>query len=734
MEHRGSLVKLLRYVAFALGGGAALVVAAALFVIATFDAERIKSEIGRIVKEHTQRTLEIEGDIQLSFWPALGVRFGKASLSQHANDKAFAALERAQFSLALLPLLRKQVVFDKLAFDGVTATIVRRADGSLDIDDLLSTRSQDSEMLRFEVASVQLTDSRLELRDEQGGRRVSVSGLDLSSGRVGAAADGKLALEGRFEIDEPAVAVDVAVAGDYRYDLGRGHYEVFGLDANVKGKAGAVDALDLRLAAAALRFERHSGGVEIERLDLGVEGRHGEGRFEADADVPMLVMTPERALGHTATLALELGTAQRGVAATINLAGIEGSTQALKFGNVKAEIDARQGQTTIKGSLDASLVADFAARALDLPQFAGVFTVADPHMPVKRVELPARGSLHADLIQRAASGSLSAQFDETSVRARWSVPRLAPLALGFDVAVDSIDLDKYLPRRPERDERMFDLSALDQLDASGTLRIGDLKMSEIRASNVRLDIRANNGRLEVNPLAAELYGGTLAGSFALDAKSKRIALAQTLSGVAIDAMLKDFADYDMIDGRGNVALDLASAGATVAALKRGVNGTARITLKDGAIKGIDLAKSLRDGRGALPQPASNGEKTVFAELAASFRIADGIARSGDLAIRSPLLRLRGSGSIDLAEGSIDYVATARVDSASAGRAAKERAGRHGASVPVKVSGSWRKPSYELHAAARLGGVAETAAEPKLRERAARAGREVAQRVESSVSR
>lgn len=718
-------MKLLRYVAFALGGSAALVVAAALFVIATFDAERIKSEIRRIVKDNTQRTLEIEGDIHLSFWPALGVRFGKASLSQHANEKEFAALERAQFSLALLPLLRKQVVFDKLAFDGVTATIVRRADGSLDIDDLLGAPGQDSETLRFEVASVQLTDSRLELRDEQGGRRVSVSGLDLASGRVGTAADGKLALEGRFEVDEPAVAVDVVLAGDYRYDLERGRYEVFGFDANVNGKAGQVEALDLRLAAAALRFERHGGGIEIERLDLGAKGRHGEGTFEADLDVPMLVMTPERALGHTATLALKLGAAQRGVAANINLAGIEGSTRALKFGNVKAEIDARQGQTTIKGSLDASLAADFGARRFDLPQFAGVFTLADPHMPVKRVELPARGSLSADLIQRAASGSLSAQFDETSVRARWSVPRFAPLALGFDVAVDSIDLDKYLPRQPERDDRIFDLSALERLDATGTLRIGNLKMSEIRASNVRLDIRAKNGRLEVSPLAADLYGGTLAGSFAFDAKSKRVTLAQTLSGVAIDAMLKDFADCDMIDGRGNVALDLVSAGATLAALKRGVNGTARIRLKDGAIKGIDLAKSVRDSGGPLPQPASDGGKTVFAELAASFRIADGIARSDDLAIRSPLLRLGGSGSIDLAEGSIDYVATARVDAASAGRAAKERAGRHGAVVPMKVVGSWRKPSYELHAAAEPG------SERKLRERAPRAGGEVA---EGSVSR
>ena len=52
-------------------------------------------------------------------------------------------------------------------------------------------------------------------------------------------------------------------------------------------------------------------------------------------------------------------------------------------------------------------------------------------------------------------------------------------------------------------------------------------------------------------------------------------------------------------------------------------------------------------RSDATQKASQTEKTDFSELSASFRIADGVARSNDLDMKSPFLRLGGDGAIDI---------------------------------------------------------------------------------------
>ncbi len=708
-------LRILRYVAFALGGIAALLIAAAVFIVATFDAVRVKAEIIEIVEEKKQRTLEIEGEIEISFWPSLGIKLGKASLSEHASGQEFATLEAAQLSLAVLPLLEKRVVIDKLVLDGVKATLVRHKDGTFNIDDLLANQTQDSETLRFDIAGVKVTDSRVDFYDEKLGRRFSARGFDLATGRLGNAAEGKLAFDGKLEVDQPAAAFDIAMSGDYRYDADQARYAVFDVDSSLNGTVADVEALALRLSAGALQLKHPVGEIEIERLDLTAGGKRGEEDFEVEIDAPMLVLKSDRAIGQTATLGLKLGAARHRLDARIALAGLEGSTKALKIGNVKIRLDATHTRTRIRGGLNTSLAADLGARTLDLARFSGAFNVANPDLPMKSVDLPVNGRLHVNVAQQAASGDVSAKFDDTHIRAQWSAPKFAPLAVGFDVEVDRINIDRYFPPRPqepEQPDQPIDLSVLEGLNADGTLKIGALQLSNVKAQNIRLEIRAKDGRLEVDPMAASLYDGTLAGKLAIDAEKNRMALSQRLSGVSVSALLKDLADRDFIAGQGEVVFDLVGAWTTAGALKRSLAGTARVALEDGAINGIDLIESARASKthAALDKPAAprtrGASKTDFSKLSASFRIAKGVARTDDFVATSPLLRLGGKGSIDFAEGSMDYTATANVVGGATGQAGTDRANPRRITVPVRISGQLDEPIYEVAEAARPSATAK----------------------------
>ena len=52
----------------------------------------------------------------------------------------------------------------------------------------------------------------------------------------------------------------------------------------------------------------------------------------------------------------------------------------------------------------------------------------------------------------------------------------------------------------------MDFSALKAFNASGSVRIGQLKVANLKSSNVRLDVKADSGRIEAKPLSAASAG------------------------------------------------------------------------------------------------------------------------------------------------------------------------------------------------------------------------------------
>jgi AsmA protein len=208
----------------------------------------------------------------------------------------------------------------------------------------------------------------------------------------------------------------------------------------------------------------------------------------------------------------------------------------------------------------------------------------------------------------------------------------------------------------------------------------------------------------VSPLSANLYGGSMNGTAAVNAASAapQFALKQNLSGVSVGPLLKDLADKDMLDGKGTVNVDVHTQGTTVGALKRGLNGGASVNLRDGSIKGIDIAATVRDARavmgtlkGQKTQAADNSKKTEFSELSGTFAITNGVARNNDLSLKSPLLRISGAGDINIGADTVDYLVKASVVGTLTGQDGRSLNDLKGVTVPVRASGPLAAPSFAL---------------------------------------
>src|SRR5712692_464453 len=351
------------------------------------------------------------------------------------------------------------------------------------------------------------------------------------------------------------------------------------------------------------------------------------------------------------------------------------------------------------------------------------------------LEIPVSGSLRADLEKQTANAELSSKFDETSLQAKLGLTKFTPAAYVFDINVDRLNLDRYLPPEkkaaaapvpaagkpaPEKQaDTPVDLSALKDFNANGRMQLGALQVRGLKLANLKAEVRAGNSRLDVAPHAASLYEGSVAGALTLQADG-RVALKETLTGVAIGPLLRDVAQQDRLEGRGNLALDVAAAGKSVNAMKRSLAGTAKLNLRDGAINGVDIAAVLRKAKSALgqqsAQAASTPEKTDFSEFAASFTIRNGVAHNEDLDVKAPLFRLTGRGDIDIGNSSIDYVTKAAVVATTQGQGGADLAQLSGLTVPVRLSGPFDAMKYQVDYAAAAADLAKSKAGEKIRER------------------
>ena len=133
---------MLKWVLIAVGAVVLLFAGALAFIAATFDPNHYKAQVADLVKEKTQRTLTIEGDIRLMLFPKLGVHLGRTRLSEFKSEKDFASLDDMRVSLALIPLLSRQVVVDQIQLDGLRAILVKYKDGKINFDDLLGGKKR----------------------------------------------------------------------------------------------------------------------------------------------------------------------------------------------------------------------------------------------------------------------------------------------------------------------------------------------------------------------------------------------------------------------------------------------------------------------------------------------------------------------------------------------------------------------------------------------------------------
>jgi len=673
--------RIVKFIAWLAGILIVAVIALAIAVPLFFNPNDYKAQITAWIKDHTGRDVTIQGDINATVFPWVGLELNDVTVSNAPGFDAapFAAIDTVHVRAKLLPLLKKELRMDTVTLRGAAFHLVKNKAGQTNWADLIPKEGGEQKGVKLAaiaVGGLTIDDAKLSWDDRTSGKLYVLDKFDLHSDALAPNQPFKVALE--FDVQQPRA----------------------GQSAHVEARA--TGTLDL---------ERERYQFNDTELSVTPSGKtlRGAGPLTLTGDV--------RADLQQQTLTLP----------------------ALKLSGLGLNITGALQVTDLRGT----------------PRYSGPLTIApfNPRELLKRLGITPPAGADPRTLTRAqaqlqlAGGAqalslqpLTLKLDDSTVSGALHVKNFSQPGYTFTLDVDTLDLDRYRAPTPppaallERlnplrsahaaapDTALLPVALLRTLNARGTLRVGQLKASNLRLNAVQTKLDARGGLVKLQPLSAKLYDGVYSGHLTLDVRGKtpRVALDDTLTGVQAGALLKDLIDKDRITGKATVSAQLSAQGNSTDAWLQSLTGRTAFNFANGAVKGVNIAKLVREARAKLnnePVPPDSGpNQTDFSELRGTGTLTNGVLHNEDLAAKSPLLRVTGQGDIDLVRESMDYLVKVSVVNTLTGEGGKEMSDLRGLTIPVKISGPFENLSYRPDIEAMLSDTAKTKVQEKIDER------------------
>nr|WP_277615448.1 AsmA family protein [Aeromonas caviae] len=661
---------------------AAVVAIAAL--VSLIDPNQFKPQLAEQVRKSTGRELVIQGDIGWRFWPSLGLSLEKVALRNPAGfaEPDLVRFEQGEASVGLLPLLSHRLEIGKVTLSGAHLFIQTRADGSSNLSDLLKASADpkgeattepaattpppasDKQPWQISLQGIALVDASALVRDDRSGTISRLDRLDLDLGQL---------TPGEWI---PVTLAAKGAQGDLAFDL--------------KGQ------VQLKPAREAMKSELK---------DLNLSGSLNQQAQRLDA---FTLKADRLALGQWSSLTLSLQGAQ-GASDKPSLAG------------------------TLEGTLKARL--DENRQLLELSDAVLAAKLSGDSLPRPQMQVKLAGFARAELDkQSVALSNLVMGVDDALLSGSGAVRLGAVPKVDFDLKGDKLDLDAWLgqsakaapaaatsgaaapagaqaqtaaPAAQALSTAEPDLTALKSVDLAGRLQLGSLRLKGLDLSAVDLQLALAGGQLTLKQFSAGVAGGKVTASGLLDARQQpaRYQVHKRVQGVDVRPLLQTLAQTDLLEGKGDLEVEAQGSGLSEQALRSRMQGKVNLKLSDGALHGINLAEMIREARATLTGKGADQvkevRKTDFSALTASFQIANGVARSDDIQLFAPALRVKGQGQTALVPETLDFLFLTSVVESSKGQGGKTVDELKDITIPVRIGGHWQAPSYKLDVKALL---------------------------------
>ncbi|WP_312427634.1 AsmA family protein [Achromobacter sp.] len=303
------------------------VVGLAIFLL-TFDPNAYKYKLEELVQERYQRTLTIDGEIELSLFPRIGLYVQGVSLSEPNSTDTFASIESTRLAVAVWPLLSNSFVVDHVAISGLKARVVRDKQGQFNFSNLVGgtqpvtdSPSNPAEALvgaaqtaaqaitsgnmppsrnnmQIDIAGLDLKDGEVQLQDAITGMAVAFTRINANTGRVTFNQPFDVRMTARVEGGYPRVDANLTGQALLTLDPSAKRYAAQRLDLRMDGKLPGAEAKSLVMRGN-LAFNGQKSALDVAGLELLFQGDVTEPsakatNVEASVAIPKLAIDPHK--------------------------------------------------------------------------------------------------------------------------------------------------------------------------------------------------------------------------------------------------------------------------------------------------------------------------------------------------------------------------------------------------------------------------------------------------------
>lgn len=672
-------------------GATVLLVTLALFLLATFDPNTYREQIEQQISEKMGREVLLEGSVRLQLFPDVAVQLESLTIRNPPDfaEPIFLHADSVGVAVAVLPLLRREITVRGIEVDGATLYLRRTEDGNTNWQDLEerfakntapiplaqsgaplpvdTTAPEPAPAIEWEALSIQELDLRhlvIDWDDRQSGVHARMDADHLSLRNFRAGVDAPLRLMGGIVLTRDGAAPEslrVESSSRIHLDFRQQRLALRSLQATLQLAPNALEkTLDLRLESE-MMIDFSLDRLRLETLRLQWAGMEITGNLTVD--------------------------------------------------------DFRDPAPRLRGALRSN---DFDPRALFLALGLNPPETADPNALRSLV-------LDADLSGNVSTLELDPlllQLDSETLRGALTLDfsGIRP-EIRWNLTGNQLHLDRYLPPRieaasvPEPVEPppvgvpppgaedipvVLPVHWMNALDMQGTLELQRIELLGLQLQNVRLHLHGQNGEWRIDPLSGTGYDGQIEARLHADARHSpvqfrgQVRLEQLQIAPVLEGLLQR---EPLLEGLGNLTLQVESRGETLHALTANLNGFGELNLQNGLVKGINIARIIRQAEARLRGEAieSDGEpnQTDFAALQGSFTIQNGRVQNDDLNVSSPLLRMAGRGHADLVATRMDYTVDTTIVATLEGQGGRSLEQLRGLRLPIRITGSFDEPRFSL---------------------------------------
>jgi uncharacterized protein involved in outer membrane biogenesis len=254
-----------------------LFIAALVITLVYINPNDYKGSITAKLKEETGRDIRIDGDINLTYYPWLGLDVQGITVSnaEGFGDKPFLQTKTVKARAKLLPLLRKQLEMDTLVLHGATINLAKNEKGITNWDDLIKpkdNKKSDDKALPLAalvLGGIDIKDANVYWSDKQQELEYKITNAAFSTGELKYGEPIDLVAQMSAAASKPALSAAIQFNGTVAYE-DSGDVLLLKpmlLEANVKGKEIPGGEAAVKLSSE-IKVDVNKETAEINALDL----------------------------------------------------------------------------------------------------------------------------------------------------------------------------------------------------------------------------------------------------------------------------------------------------------------------------------------------------------------------------------------------------------------------------------------------------------------------------------